>query len=145
MYVPASRNVVKNENEITKPVETAILAAGFNFSHGHLITNAGYDKEFENVFYWEEQYQGYLAWKAGYSLYTPTVQVNYHLWDRSYRPRFGTDAVEFDQAKQEKLDGQKKLETFENKLQGDRIRRIVYGDKEYIRYMDEVWGLDILG
>ena len=66
MYVPGSREVNKNHLAITKPIETAILAAGFNFSHGHLITNAGYDKAFENVFYWEEQYQAYLAWKAGY-------------------------------------------------------------------------------
>ena len=66
MYVPGSRPVEMNNEEITKPLETGILAAGFNFSHGHLITNAGYDKDFENVFYWEEQYQAYLAWKAGY-------------------------------------------------------------------------------
>ena len=85
MYVPGSRELQMNAATITKPVESAILAAGFNFSHGHLITNAGYDKELENVFYWEEPYQSYLAWKAGYKLYTPSEQVNFYFWDRSYR------------------------------------------------------------
>ena len=56
MYVPGARKVVRNQEAIKKPIETPILAAGFNFSFGHLITNAGYDKEFENLFYWEEQY-----------------------------------------------------------------------------------------
>ena len=66
MFVPGTREYVRNSGVFTRPIETATLAAGFNFSHGHLITNAGYDKDFENVFYWEEQYQSYLAWKAGY-------------------------------------------------------------------------------
>ena len=56
MFVPGTREYVRNSGVFTRPIETATLAAGFNFSHGHLITNAGYDKDFENVFYWEEQY-----------------------------------------------------------------------------------------
>ena len=34
---------------------------------------------------------------------------------------------------------------FDSKVEGDKIRRILYGDKEFRRYMDEVWGLDVLG
>ena len=34
---------------------------------------------------------------------------------------------------------------FDSKVEGNRIRRIMYGDKEFRRYMDEVWGLDLLG
>ena len=66
MYATGARLVSRNNQELTKPFETAIYGANFNFSHGHLITNAGYDKDFDNVFYWEEPYQAYLAWKAGY-------------------------------------------------------------------------------
>ena len=66
MYVAGTRIGILNFEVLKKPFETAILAAGFNFSHGHFITNAGFDKQFENVFYWEEPYQSYLAWKAGY-------------------------------------------------------------------------------
>ena len=54
MFVPGSREYVRNSNVLTRPISTPIIAAGFNFSHGHLITNAGFDKEFENVFNWEE-------------------------------------------------------------------------------------------
>ena len=94
-----------NDYYLTRPWETAFIAAGFNFSHGHLITNAGYDKEFENLFYWEEQYQAYLAWKAGYQFYIPNVQVNFHLWDRSYRPQFGSDVKDFASDNRKKLAG----------------------------------------
>ena len=54
MYVPGSREMVDNSLLLTRPINTPMIAAGFNFSHGHLITNAGFDKEFENVFLWEE-------------------------------------------------------------------------------------------
>ena len=76
---------------LLRPFETASITGGFNFSHGHLIKNAGYDAEFNNVFIWEEPYQGYLAWKAGYTLYAPMRQDIWHLWDRSYRPIFGNE------------------------------------------------------
>ena len=54
VFVPSGRENVRNPDVLTRPISTPILAAGFNFSHGHLITNAGFDKEFENVFNWEE-------------------------------------------------------------------------------------------
>ena len=34
---------------------------------------------------------------------------------------------------------------FDSKAEGDKIRRIIYGDKEYRRYLDKEWGLDVLG
>ena len=37
------------------------------------------------------------------------------------------------------------MDMFDSKVEGDRIRRIMYADKEFIRYTDEVWGLDFLG
>ena len=56
MFASGSRNIDKNQLEITRPFESGALAAGFNFSHGHYILNAGYDTDFENVFLWEEPY-----------------------------------------------------------------------------------------
>ena len=141
-----------NNEAITKPIETMMYAAGFAFSHGHFITNAGYDEGYANanVFYWEEQYQAYLAWKAGYQLFIPAQQVIYHLWDRSYRPQFGGDVKRLGLDKKKKLDGvikpyEKGVTHFEGIKAGVNIRRIMFGDREFIRYMDERWGLDILG
>ena len=65
------RNIEERENMINRPFESSVFSGGFNFSHGHLIKNAGYDKAFDFVFNWEEPYQGYLAWKAGYKFYAP--------------------------------------------------------------------------
>ena len=86
-----------------------------------------------------------MAWKSGYTLYAPNVQDIWHLWDRSYRPSFGSDAQSFANKKQKNLSGSAKLDMFDSKAEGDRIRRILYGDKKWRQYMDEVWGLDVLG
>ena len=56
MPTAGSRAIDRNHFLISRPFETGILSAGFNFSHGHFILNAGYDKDFENVFLWEEPY-----------------------------------------------------------------------------------------
>ena len=98
--------------------------------------NASYDKAFENVFVWEEPYQIYLTWKAGYTMYLPNVQVIWHNWDRSYRPTFYYDALKFSKAKLKKLNSSSKLISMDSAAEGDRIRRIIYADKEFIRYID---------
>ena len=56
MCVSASRPIDRNWIEISRPFEIGLYSANFNFSHGHFILNAGYDKNFENVFLWEEPY-----------------------------------------------------------------------------------------
>ena len=81
-----------------------------------------------------------MAWKAGYKFYIPNKNVIWHLWDRSYRPRFNEEAEEM-----KKLQKNKDIEQFDSKKQGDIIRRKIYGDREYLRYLDEEWGLDVLG
>ena len=50
------RNIEERENMINRPFESSVFSGGFNFSHGHLIKNAGYDKAFDFVFNWEEPY-----------------------------------------------------------------------------------------
>ena len=77
-----------------------------------------------------------MAWKAGYKFYIPNEKVLWHLWDRSYRPRFGSDVKDFSAAKKKKLQGNADTEQFDNKKQGDIIRRKIYGDREYVRYLD---------
>ena len=79
-------------------------------------------------------------------MYAPNVQDIWHNWDRTYRPTFNTDARKFSKAKLKKLDGSATFDSFfDSKGQGNRIRRIMYADKEFVRYTDEVWGLDFLG
>ena len=48
--------IEQNEDWLVKPFETGCLGGGFVFSHGHYILNAGYSKEFSNVFEWEEPF-----------------------------------------------------------------------------------------
>ena len=83
--------ILRNKEWFTKPFETGGFSGNFVFSYGHFLVNAGYDKQFSNVFQWEEPYQTYLAWKAGYQMYAPHENWVYHLWDRSYRPAYASD------------------------------------------------------
>ena len=46
----------RNEDKITKPIETVGFSAHFVFSYGHVILNAGYDSKVDSVFMWEEPY-----------------------------------------------------------------------------------------
>ena len=86
-----------------------------------------------------------MAWKAGYTLYAPNKQVIWHLWDRSYRHKFYEDVRTFSEEKKKDLAGNDDLFSYENKAQGNIIRKIMYGDKAYRQYMDERWGIDLLG
>ena len=98
-----------------------------------------------NIFVHEEPYMTYRAWKAGYTLYAPNEQVIWHLWDRSYRHKFYEDVRTFSDEKKKKLAGNDKIFAYDNKAQGDIIRKEIFADKEYRRYMDEKWGIDLLG
>ena len=91
MPVVGGRAIEYNLHKIDVPYETPSFAGGFSFSHGHYILNAGYDCNFDNIFIWEEPYQTYLAWKAGYKFYAPNRPAIWHMWDRTYRPKYGID------------------------------------------------------
>ena len=91
MPVCGGTSIERNTNWIKRPFESGWISGGFIFSHGHYIHNAGYSDDLNNVFQWEEPYQTYLAWKAGYKLYSPTKNYVFHLYDRSYRPAFASD------------------------------------------------------
>ena len=114
--VSGTRAIDRNDLMISRPFNTGIYSANMNFSHGHYILNAGYDKEYDNVFLWEEPYQIYKTWKAGYTMYIPNGQDIFHNWDRTYRPSFKTDARDFSKAKQKKLDGSSKSFMFDSKI-----------------------------
>ena len=51
-----ARYLNKNVSKMTRPFRSTHFAAGFNFSYGHLILNAGYLEPIANVFNWEEPY-----------------------------------------------------------------------------------------
>ena len=91
MAVIGGRNIEFNLDKIKVPYESASFAGGFSFSHGHYILNAGYVSDVDNIFIWEEPLQTYLAWKAGYRYYAPNVPAVWHMWDRTYRPKYGID------------------------------------------------------
>lgn len=91
MAVVGGRNIEYNLHKIKVPYETPSFAGGFSFSYGHFILNAGYDRNVDNIFIWEEPYQTYLAWKAGYKFYAPNRPAIWHMWDRTYRPKYGID------------------------------------------------------
>ena len=118
MPVHGVRQLDRNSDKMVRPFESSAFSAHTAFSHGHYILNAGYSGEVDNTFSWEEPLQTYLSWKAGYTLYALHEQVVFHLWDRSFRPRFGDDAGSFSKQKQKQLNSNAKAGFFDNKTQG---------------------------
>ena len=114
MPVIGVRMIDRNSEKLVRPFESSQIAAGMIFSHGNWIKNAGYSKEYENVFNWEEFLQTYLAWKAGYKLYALNEKVVWHLWDRSFRPLFAKDATNFSKEKQKSLNQSGKSQHYDN-------------------------------
>ena len=82
---------MQNWDKISRPFENYSFSAGFNFSYGHLLLNASYESNYPNVYLGEEHYQRYKAWKAGYTMYTPSKFFIWHLWDKDFRHRFEID------------------------------------------------------
>ena len=76
---------------LVKPFECLFYAAGFNFSYGKLILECGYSDEVDNLFFGEELLQMQKLYKAGYRMYSPNMNLIYHLWERQYRPTFTSD------------------------------------------------------
>ena len=68
----------RNRDKIRKPFEFHGYSAHFVFSYGHLLMNAGYDRDVNYLFFWEEPYQRYLTWKAGYTIYCPSKFLLWH-------------------------------------------------------------------
>ena len=147
MPIHGGKFIDYRDDMIERPFESHSYSANFCFSHGHLITNAGYDKNYDFVFNWEEPYQSYLTWKAGYRMYAPNKTVVWHLWDRSYRPLVSdnTQTIAKSYNMKKKADTNSKYDYGDSRGQSMQIRRIIYGDKEYRHYLDEKWGLDLLG
>ena len=87
------RSIAKNVDKLIKPFESPCYSAHFIFSYGKLLIDAGYDKAFTdiNVFHWEEPYSIYLAWKAGYTVYSPNQEILWHLFRREDRLTYEED------------------------------------------------------
>ena len=56
MPVIGGRTLDFNDLNLKRPFETASIAGGYNFSHGHFFKNVPYSSEFVNIFNWEEPY-----------------------------------------------------------------------------------------
>ena len=126
-----------------RPFENHAFSAHFVFSYGHLLLNAGYESNKHQLYIGEEPYQRYKAWKAGYTMYTPSKFIIWHLWDRSYRHEFEEDfAIEREDEKKQKFLVQA---SFVEEVLKKRLRRIMYADKEYRREQHEKFGIDLLG
>ena len=64
----------------------------------------------------------------------------WHLWNRGYRPTYEGEHLVTSKFSRQK---QKKVRDLFTECR--RIRRIIYGDKEYRHYLDENFGIDLLG
>ena len=111
MPLHGGRIIDHNSDKLVRPFESSTFSGHAAFSHGHYILNAGYSVTIDNIFSWEEPYQSYLSWKAGYKLYAMHEQVVWHMWERDFRPRFGEDATTFSKQKQKKLRGTSDTQT----------------------------------
>ena len=140
--IPSARAITKNANKLSKPVVSYAYSGHFNFSMGKYLIDAGYDTAFtgKSVFNWEEPYQAYLAWKAGYTLYAPNELIFWHSWTRSYRPSYAGD-----KSKMFTLTKEAEKMNSEYLVFGRQIRRIMFADKEFRRYYDEHFGFDWIG
>ena len=67
-----------NDLRLVKPFESNAFSGHSTFSLGHYILNAGYSGAVDNIFAWEEPYQTYLTWKAGYTIYAFNELVVFH-------------------------------------------------------------------
>ena len=107
--------------DVKEPQSTKFWAAGFSFSFGTLIKDCPYTSEFEYLFFGEEQLQAYKMWKKGYQVYSPSVNVCAHLWERSERQfTFVTN--------------KEQTEKRNNAVQ--KVREILEGDNDYQTYFN---------
>ena len=77
--------------------------------------------------------------KAGYTLYAPNEFILWHLWKRGYRKQLRVDLNQ--EGIVSKLNRIGLKEEAEERI----LRRIMLADKDYRRYFDEKFGIDILG
>mmetsp|Transcript_26272 Transcript_26272/g.35069 ORF Transcript_26272/g.35069 Transcript_26272/m.35069 type:complete len:95 (-) Transcript_26272:204-488(-) len=78
-----SRSIAeKHAEKFKKPFQCLFYAAGFNFSHGSLLTKCGYTDEVDNLFFGEELFQMLKMHREGYQMYSPCSSLVFHLWDR---------------------------------------------------------------
>lgn len=68
----------KIDNHTGRPVKSRLIAAGFVFARGHLITSVPYDPD--HYYLGEEISYAVRAFTHGYNLYTPTQIPVYHLY-----------------------------------------------------------------
>ena len=77
--------------------------------------------------------------KAGYTLYAPNEFILWHLWNRGYRKQLRVDL------NQEGIISKLNSIGFKGEAEERILRRKMLADKQYRRYFDEKFGIDLLG
>ena len=81
-------------------------------------------------------------------MYAPNEAVFYHHWFRHYRPTFHKDNNYTDSIKiytKNPKNSKKYIKKKEKDAYKRQIRRILFGDREYMRRMNKKFGIDFLG
>jgi hypothetical protein len=77
----------------TVPIKALpLFAGGFNFSHSSSVQACPYNARLDNLFFGEEMYMAVRLFTRGYDFYAPGEAIVWHLWDRTHRKEFFTDA-----------------------------------------------------
>lgn len=109
----------KQTQSVPKPIACNFIAAGFYFGPIDLITDCPYPVDYDFLFFGEELLMACLFFNKGYRIFCPTMNISYHLWERSHR----TKTIFQIQNNDQKLQSQQKLIDF-LKNQKDFIRSI---------------------
>lgn len=72
----------------SRPIPSSCWAAGFSFSKGEFIKDAGYDKYTPYLFFGEETDIALRAFTHGWDFYSPTINVCFHNYKRGHRRTF---------------------------------------------------------
>ena len=70
-------------------------------------------------------------WRAGFKLYSPNINLIYHLWERQYRPTFAQDQAQSEQHRES------------HRQNIERVRELVLNDAEFVSHMGTERGVDL--
>lgn len=78
----------KGGGQPQEPQPSLLWAAGFSFTLGRVISEVPYDKNYPYLFTGEEISTALRLFTHGWDLFNPSINIVYHIPDRSYRPTF---------------------------------------------------------
>ena len=75
------------------PMKTYYLAGGFLFGPGRLVREVPYDPHLVYLFWGEELLLAARLWTSGYDIFSPSVAVCSHVYERFDKPNIFTDTA----------------------------------------------------